>query len=64
MYHPNTFLFAQESFRLDAKVFANNEEYSDVPGQLTVPTEARDGKEIDGETIKNSDDIEFTYAYR
>ena len=45
-------------------MFANNKEYSDVPGQLTVLTKAGDGTEIHDQTIENSDNIKFTYAYK
>ena len=49
---------------MEAKVFANDIEYSDVPGQLTVTTKAGNGKEIYGNAINNSNNIEFTYEYK
>ena len=49
---------------MEAKVFADKKEYSDVPGKLIVTTEAGDGKEIYRNVIANSDGIEFTYEYK
>lgn len=49
---------------MEAKVFADKKEYSDVPGKLIVTTEAGDGKEIYGNAINNSNYIEFTYEYK